>query len=99
MGRPLGDGTLLFLFKPPNSLRVNYGIQCMPCSARIVSEMLPEIHTMEKCDFRNSIIHPRIFKFSVLSCFVLRVVFLVFLLSYVVFMVCGDPMCRPFCLL
>ena len=23
----------------------------MPCSSRILSEMLPKIHTMEKCDF------------------------------------------------
>ena len=27
-----------------------HGIQCMPCSSQIISDMLPEIHTMEKCD-------------------------------------------------
>ena len=29
------------------------------------SEMLPEIHTMEKCDYLKSIIHSQILKFSV----------------------------------
>ena len=29
----------------------------IPCSSRIISEMLPEIHTMEKCDFLKSSIH------------------------------------------
>ena len=29
----------------------------MPCSSRIISEMLSEIYTVEKCDFINSIIH------------------------------------------
>ena len=29
------------------------GKQCMPYSSRIVSEMLPEIHTMEKFIFSN----------------------------------------------
>ena len=24
-----------------------HGIQCMPCSSRIISEMLPEVHTMQ----------------------------------------------------
>ena len=28
-----------------------HGIQCMPCFPRIISEMLPEIHTLKKCDF------------------------------------------------
>ena len=28
-----------------------HGIQCMPCSTRILSEILPENHTMEKLDF------------------------------------------------
>ena len=28
----------------------------MPCSSQILSEMLPEIHRMEKCDFRKPII-------------------------------------------
>ena len=32
-------------------------MQCMPCSSRIISEMLPEIHMMEKFDFFKSIIH------------------------------------------
>ena len=27
-----------------------HGIQCMPCSSLIISEMLPEIHTVEKFD-------------------------------------------------
>ena len=29
----------------------------MPCSSQIVREMLPEIHTMEKCDFLKPIIN------------------------------------------
>ena len=28
--------------------------------SRIISEMLPEVHTMEKCDFLKSITHSRI---------------------------------------
>ena len=35
--------------------RGEHGIQCMPCSSRIVSEMLLEIHKMEKCHFLKSI--------------------------------------------
>ena len=32
----------------------------MPCSSQIISEMLPEIHTMETFDFLKSIIHSQI---------------------------------------
>ena len=28
-----------------------HGILCMPCFPRIISELLPEIRTLEKCDF------------------------------------------------
>ena len=35
------------------------------CSSRIISEMLPEIHIMEKCDFLKSITHSQIIIFSV----------------------------------
>ena len=31
--------------------REEHGIQCMPWSSRIISEMLPEIHKTEKFDF------------------------------------------------
>ena len=31
--------------------------QFMPCSSRIISEMLPENHTIEKRDFLKPIIH------------------------------------------
>ena len=34
-----------------------HGIQYMPCFSRIISEMLPEIHTTEMCYFLKSIIH------------------------------------------
>ena len=30
-------------------------MQCMPCSSRIISEMLPEIHTMKKYCFLKHI--------------------------------------------
>ena len=33
------------------------GIECMPCSPQIISEMLPEINTKEKCNFLIPIIH------------------------------------------
>ena len=54
-------------------IRGQHGIQCMPCSSRITSEMLPEIHTMEKFDFHKSVIHSQVIKFSVLnqSCVIL----------------------------
>ena len=41
-------------------IREEYGIQCMPCSSGIISEMQAEIHTMEKFDFLKSIIHSQI---------------------------------------
>ena len=37
-------------------IRGQNGIQWMPFSTKIISEMLPEIHTTEKCDFLKSII-------------------------------------------
>ena len=37
-------------------IRVEHGIQCMPCSPRIISEMLPETHAKEVCDFLNPIL-------------------------------------------
>ena len=39
----------------------------MPCSSRIISEMLhvPKIHTMEMCDFRKSLFYSQIISFSV----------------------------------
>ena len=41
-------------------IRVEHGIHCRPCSNRIISEMLPDIHTMEKFDFLKSMIHSQI---------------------------------------
>ena len=41
----------------PIALRGPAIIRCMSCSSRIISEMLPEIHTMEKCYFLISIVH------------------------------------------
>ena len=43
-----------------------HGIQCMPYFSRIISEMLPETHTMEKYDFLRSISHSEIIKFSII---------------------------------
>ena len=42
-------------------------MHCMPCYSQIISEMLPEIHTMEKCDFLKPVIHSQIISFSVLD--------------------------------
>ena len=47
-------------------IREEHGIQCMSCSSRIISEMQPEIHTIEKFDFLKSIIHSQMIQFSVL---------------------------------
>ena len=33
------------------------GIQYMPCSSQIISEMLLKLYTVEKFDFLNSIMH------------------------------------------
>ena len=38
---------------------------CMSCSSQIISEMLPEIHTIEKCYFLKPISHSQIIQFSV----------------------------------
>ena len=38
-------------------IRVEHGIQCMPCSSQIISEMLTEIRIRAKCDFLKCIIH------------------------------------------
>ena len=35
-------------------------VQCMPCSPQIISEMLSEIHTMEKCIFLKFMIYSQI---------------------------------------
>ena len=47
-------------------MREEHGIQCMPCSSQIISEMLPEIHTMQKFDFLKPILHSQIIYFSVI---------------------------------
>ena len=39
------------------------GIQCMPCSSKIISQLLPEIHTMQNYDFHKPITHSQIFLF------------------------------------
>ena len=44
-----------------------HGIQCMPCSCRIISETLSEIHTLQKFDFLKLIIYSQIVSFSVYS--------------------------------
>ena len=41
-------------------IREENGIQCMPCSSRIISDVLLEIHIMEKFDFFNPVIHSQI---------------------------------------
>ena len=41
-------------------IQEEHGIQSMPCSSQIISEMLPEIHTMEKFDFLKSITYSQI---------------------------------------
>ena len=39
-----------------------YSEKCVSCSAQIIREMLPEIHTLEKCDFLKPInVHSQIF--------------------------------------
>ena len=42
------------------------GIQYMPCLSQLISKMLPEIHTLEKCDFLKLIVHSQIIYLSVL---------------------------------
>ena len=37
-----------------NSSGAEHDIQCMPCSPRIISEMLSEIHTVQKCFFSQT---------------------------------------------
>ena len=48
-------------------IRGEHVIQCMPCSSQIISEVLSEFHTMEKCDFLKLIIHSQIIQFTVIS--------------------------------
>ena len=48
-------------------IQEEHDIQCMPCSSRIISEMLPEMHITEKCDFPKPIVHSPIIYFSVTS--------------------------------
>ena len=50
----------------------------MPCSFRIINEMLPEIPTMQKCDFTIAIIHSQIIQFSDLH-FASTLLFIIFL--------------------
>ena len=42
-------------------------VYSMPCSSLIISEMLPEIYTMDECDFLKSIIHSQIIYFYCVS--------------------------------
>ena len=49
----------------PHKIREEHGIQCMPCSSQIMSEILLEIRTMEKFGFIKSIIHSQIIKLFV----------------------------------
>ena len=44
-----------------------HGEQCIICSSQIISEILPEIHTMEKFEFLKPIILSQRIKFSVLT--------------------------------
>ena len=44
-----------------------HGIQYMPSPFRVISEMLPQVHTMENCDFLKPIIYSQIIKLSVMS--------------------------------
>ena len=39
----------------------------MPASSRIISEVLPQIHTMEKCIFLRSMIYSQKNKFLILT--------------------------------
>ena len=39
----------------------------MPCTSQIISEMLSEIHTIDKCDFLRPMIHSQITYLSVNS--------------------------------
>ena len=48
-------------------IREEHDIQCMLCSSQIISEMLPEIHTVEKCYFLKPIIHSQN---NVILCFI-----------------------------
>ena len=48
-------------------IRVKHCIQCMSCSIQVGGEMLPKIHTMEKCYFLKSTIHFQISKYFVIS--------------------------------
>ena len=48
-------------------IREEHGIQCMPCSTRIISEMQPEVYEMERYDFLKPIIHSQILKYSVVT--------------------------------
>ena len=34
-------------------IRAEHGLQCIPWSSRIISEMLSDVHKMEKRDFLN----------------------------------------------
>ena len=47
----------------------------VPCSSRTISEMLPETHTMEKCDFSQNWINSQIIRFSVSYGFTHRTTF------------------------
>ena len=44
----------------PFMIRGERGIEYMPFYSRVISEMLPEIHTIEKCDFLKYINHSQI---------------------------------------
>ena len=47
-----------------------------------VSEMLPEIHTVKKCDFLKPIIHSQIIQLSVLY---VQLVYLIYFFIFIIF--------------
>ena len=48
-------------------IRGEHGIHCMPCSFRIIIEVLPEIDTKGKCDYLESMVHSQIQSTLVIS--------------------------------
>ena len=66
-------------------IRGEHGIQCMPCSFRIISEMLPEIHRLDKCHFLKSKIHSQITFFFNLFFFFFNHIFLSFFYYFFIY--------------
>ena len=61
------------------------GIQCMPCSSRIISERLPEILKEKRCSFLKPLLYSQTILFSVVKVYGQNKIYTPFVNVFVLF--------------